>query len=690
MPQVIPVVVYYAVEYFAANAVWAYVAAAAASYGVSKHQEAEARKRANRAYNASLEDRLVMTVNTQGARSRVYGRVRCVDGVIFKATHGENKQFYTMVIALAGHEIDAIETIYLNDKPVTLDGNNVTSAPWAVGKVITTTEDITVTSGNGLLELAHTPIEGSISVVAVAPGEGGDMLLPFSYDDGDNEVTVDDDVTNFTGTAKVTYQYAGGDMMVQIEQFLGTSGQDVGAWLDAQGVEGIESTDRFAGIACLGVTMQYSQDAFPTGVPNFSAVIRGAKCYDPRTATTVWTENPAIIARDWALYSHGGALSSGDLVAARFTDAANACDVETEFETTEGTVELPLYTCGIAIPLDETSPEEALNDICESMAGAWGWAGGKLSLRAGVWRNPVADLTEAWVTKQDSIKIVPQPGMDDVINIMRPTFYDAAGDYVPQPAPEIRSATYIAADGEELPREPKLRGTTRAVHAQHICGVRMRESRDGVIFTVSCNMRAWRIELFDILEVTLPVFGWTDKPFECIAWAFSAEDLVTLTLRETVAAIYDPDTEFDVLDLAENTNLPDQWTVVAPVDVAVTSAASAVNDGVITTNTDITWDQSDNEYVLQSGHVEVQYTEAMADLPPGDWPQLTLAGNSIGTRIQGLTSGKAYFFRVRFVSTLNVRSAWSVQQTHVIALPPNEAIQTTQGFNPSAAFSTGS
>lgn len=681
MPQVIPIIAYYVAEYLGASALVAGAIAVAASYAVNDHMRSEANKRASRAYNKSLEDRLVMTVNTQGARSRVYGRVRCVDGVVFKATHGTNKEFYTLVVALAGHEIDAIETIYLNDKPVTLDGSGyVNEAPWAVGKVITTKEDITLSGGAGTLELAHTPNDGSIHVTVHDSGEGGDSQLPFSYDPDTNVVTVTDTGAGYSGTAEVSYQYNGTDKMVQVQKFLGTTSQDVGAWLTSQGVDDILSTDKFKSIACLGVTLQYSQDAFPSGVPNVTAVIRGAKCFDTRTSTTAWTENPTIIARDWALYAHGGALSSTDLVAARFTDAANACDVSTDFETADGTVTLPLFTCGIAIPLDDTSLENALDDIVESMAGAWGWAGGKLTLRAGVYRTPVDELTEDWVTKQDAIEIVPQPGMDDVINIVRPTFYDSDGDWVPQPAPELRSATYIAADGEELPREPQYRGITHSVHALHVGGIRMRESRDGLIVTIACNMRAWRIELFDILEVTLPVFGWGAKPFECVGWSFDPEKLVTLTMRETAAAIYDPDSEFDVLDLAENTNLPDQTTVHAPEDVAVTSAASALNDGVVTTNTTVSWTLTDNEYVAQSGRVEIQYTEAMADLPSGDWPMVEEAGRSTSARIQGLTSGTAYFFRVRFRNTLGVRSPWSNQVVHVIALPSKEAVQTVQGF----------
>ena len=88
--------------------------------------------KARAAANASLEDRLIDTVTTQGVRSRCYGRVRNVDGVLFKATRGTNKEFYTWFVAVAGHEIDAFEGVYFGDTLVTLDGSGyVQDAPYS-------------------------------------------------------------------------------------------------------------------------------------------------------------------------------------------------------------------------------------------------------------------------------------------------------------------------------------------------------------------------------------------------------------------------------------------------------------------------------------------------------------------------------------------------------------------------------
>jgi len=61
----------------------------------------------------------------------VYGEVRKGGTITYYETTGENNKFLHQIIVLAGHEVDAISDIYINDEVVTLDGNGfVTSEPW--------------------------------------------------------------------------------------------------------------------------------------------------------------------------------------------------------------------------------------------------------------------------------------------------------------------------------------------------------------------------------------------------------------------------------------------------------------------------------------------------------------------------------------------------------------------------------
>src|SRR6185312_8338832 len=112
----------------------------------------------------------------------------------------------------------------------------------------------------------------------------------------------------------VNYQSDRFDSKARIRGYVGSPTQDLSADLIALGISGINSTHKFKGIACILVTLQFDQDAFPQGVPQMSAKVRGAKVLDPRTSVTAWTQNPALIARDWAVYAQGGGASTTEIV----------------------------------------------------------------------------------------------------------------------------------------------------------------------------------------------------------------------------------------------------------------------------------------------------------------------------------------------------------------------------------------
>jgi hypothetical protein len=64
-------------------------------------------------------------------REYVYGEVRKGGVITYLEATGENNKFLHMIISLAGHELQSIDDIYINDEIVALDGGGlVTSAPW--------------------------------------------------------------------------------------------------------------------------------------------------------------------------------------------------------------------------------------------------------------------------------------------------------------------------------------------------------------------------------------------------------------------------------------------------------------------------------------------------------------------------------------------------------------------------------
>ncbi|MBX3605378.1 MAG: hypothetical protein KF788_08905 [Piscinibacter sp.] len=681
MPTAVTYVLAYAASSFglavgsSALIVAGWIVTAAAVFGIGAAQRRKAARRARDAFNAGLQDRLVMTQTADGRRSRLYGRVRNVDGVVFKQTHGVNSEFYTLVISVAGHEVDAIERVYFGDTPVELDADGwVLTAPWNGSQPASAQATMTVASGSGSVVLPVAPIAGTVSM-AITVGSG-DNEGSYTATPSVAGTTVSVTGAPIDGDWTVNYQFSQSLPKARVRTYLGGPQQDLYAVLSAiVGTSQLQPSDRFANDATLIVTLEYNQDVYPTGIPNpISALVRGAKVLNLRTGAVEWSENPAEIAYDWALYANGGAAKASEVVLPSFVAAANACDVATSFTRTDGSVEVrPLYQCGIAIPL-EGGPDAWMDEIVEAMAGKWDWDGGQLIVRAGVYRAPVATIDESWITDRQAIQIVPQTATAELVNVVRPTISDAAQHWVPAPTAEVRLEPAIAADGQELPLELELRGVTHAVHAMHVAGVLMRETREGLTVTLPCNLKAFPYRLFDCFALDLPLFGWNgDKQAELVGKSFSPDLGSLVTLRETSAGIYDPEANFDQLTVSPNTGLPEPTDVPQVTGVAVASGTTEQLDRSILVRTIVSWDAVPSQAVRQSGKVEVQWIEATATLPTSgdDWPGRAEAeGNATQMPVVGLRAGIHYLFRARARTTLGVRGAWSDQKLSLIADAP--------------------
>jgi hypothetical protein len=113
---------------------------------------------------------------------------------------------------------------------------------------------------------------------------------------------------------------------MRIRKHLGSTTQVA----DALAVSQIsEWTDdhRLQGIAYLYITLTKDQDVYPTGVPNFSAVVKGRLIHDPRDAVERWTPNAVLFAYDYLSRSeHGFGATEDDMNADNIAAEANIAD----------------------------------------------------------------------------------------------------------------------------------------------------------------------------------------------------------------------------------------------------------------------------------------------------------------------------------------------------------------------------
>lgn len=629
------------------------------AYSSSKARQAK--EQARDQYNASQVDRLASVVSAVAPRDLVLGRVRKSGAIFYKASTGTNSKDLYLAIALAGHEIDAVEEIYLNDELVTLDGSGyVTSLPY---QSTTTLTDSQNTGAGYTITLPAGYVAGSATAWS---NPGGEFNFPISVTVSGSTATV-----AAVGT-QITYQYTEASASaVQITTHLGTAGQTVDAALLAAFPSDWSSNNTVQGIAYLVVKMTYSETAFPSGVPNVTAVIRGAKLYDPRTATTVWSENPALMMRHIYAHAKFGKATVTAAEDTRITAAANACDTSTVY-TVGGVAQTAcaLYRASLVIPFG-TAAKSAFDDLAQAMGGSWAFAGGSLYVKAGVYTASVMSLTDSDLAvvqrngaseSQVPISISVHKERAQKFNSVKVKIWDQDQDYKQVSLTPLTSSTLVTRDGAELVQEISYPAIGYAPQAQHVAGVMMRDARDPLVIDLPFKLRAYPLELFDTVDLTLARYGWTSKTFMILSRTWNSNGALQLTLKETSASITQMDAGFLAQGFASNTNLPKPWVVATLGTLTVSTGTNELIkqlDGTIVSRMRVSWSQIADQAVREGGKIELQYRRADST---GAWTTLVVPGDETQVITSDVQDGLYYVIRARGRSTLAVGD-WSAQVT---------------------------
>ncbi|MDQ0082950.1 hypothetical protein J2W35_003309 [Variovorax boronicumulans] len=661
----------------------AYAITLVGTLALSSYQKRKAERAARAQFDAAQVDRLANVPSTVAQRELVLGMVRKGGHVFFKTSVGQYKELFIMCVAMASHEIDAYEQIYLNDQPVEInDAGQVITAPYGRAANIDANEVL----GGSTSALSHTPVLDSVKVTReFFGGIGVTDVTEFSV--SGNVVTITEAI--IPGQIyRAYYQYSGFNSFVRITKHLGSPGQAAdgelvamlgGVWTEAH---------RAAGVAYLVCQFAYNDGALPSGIPTVTARIRGAKVYDPRTGVTQWSEMPPLLMRHVMLHPQFGKRTS--LTAAedaRIIAATNACALAVSYT---GTDLVNLYRAAIVLPFGSTA-RDALDDLAQSMGGEWAYAAGEYFVRAGVYQLPVFNLYEhdlATVQRsndgsgsQNPTTISPHRPRNEKFNMVAIRIWDQAANYVETPITPYRADALVADDGAEISQEVTMPGVFYAPQAFHIAEVMLRDSRDPLTVTLSFKMKAYPIELFDGVTLTIARYGWNAKEFRVMARTFIPDGRVVLTLKETTSAIFAIGGGFLPGGYAPNTGLPKPWEIYPPQILSISSGEDELivqTDGTIVNGVRVTWSPILDNSVLNGGVVELRYRV----LPDGPWISIESPGDSTQVKFTGVDDSALILVKVRVKNSL-ASSDWGVQQLHQVVgktePPPNIEDLTISG-----------
>lgn len=293
---------------------------------------------------------------------------------------------------------------------------------------------------------------------------------------------------------------------------------------------------RLRGRTYMHVRLEYDDDVFSNGIPNVSAVVKGRLVYDPRTGATAWSDNPALCIMDYLTMPWGlGCDRSSEIDTTSFIAAANACDEQ--IATLTGTEKR--YTCNGVIDLG-SKPIDIIESLLTSCAGHLVYTGGKWRLKVGIWYpvSPSAGASFSDADLRGPVTVRPSRSRRELVNTVRGAFVSPRHKWQSTDYPQVQIASYLAADGSELPLTLDLPFTTSDSMAQRIARIALLQNRRQATIDFPANLAGLKVAAGDAVYVTLSRFGYTNKTFQVAGWKLSSEMGVDLSLIEDDAGIY--------------------------------------------------------------------------------------------------------------------------------------------------------
>jgi len=467
---------------------------------------------------------------------------------------------------------------------------------------------------------------------------------------------------------------------VKIVKKLGTTTQSAVTSSDLGGVTPPSqwTTDcKLLATAYLYVMLEFDADAFPNGVPEVTAVIKGKKVYDPRTSTTAWSDNPALCLRDYltsgkegtntTIYNYGLSEDIESVDDDLVTIAANVCDH----------LNYPVLSGGTRFSLNgafttNTTPYDAIQNLSTSMGGLLWYAQGKWRMKPAYYTSPVLDLNEDDL--RSGISVNTRHSRRDNFNVVKGTFRGPESDYQPSDFPQVpvlNSATYdalLAADGgQESVIDLQLPFTDNTTEARRLSRITLERNRQQLSVQATFGLKAFQVQVGDIIRLTNTRLGFDNKEFEVISWDFGVQGdydiLVNMSLREISESVFDEVSDGAVYE-SDNTTLPSPFDV-PPVAVALTQEYRIINEhvtNVLVVNVSATaFERVD--------YVEVEFKKSTdtdySVLGTGDLGRFEIL--DIETPLAGAAGTIVYDVRARAINAFGIKGAFTDAQKTVEA-----------------------
>ena len=542
-------------------------------------------------------------------RQIVYGQCRVGGTMVHVETTGTDNYLLHMVTAIAGHEIESLETLRLND--------------------INTTTTTSTINGSTVYTVTN---------------------ADFTNTENDN---------NFGSGRLVRYSFEDGSQTA------------VNGFMNAQ-LASMGTTDKFLGCAYVYIQMVFDAEKFGGGMPAISFEVKGKNVYDPRTGANATTDlqrsNPALIIRDYLTDTQYGIKAKTSEIndttnAGGFASAANTCDQQVTLA--DGSTQERRYTAN-GFTNFSANGNGVLESLLSSMAGKMSYVNGQFTVFAGASQTPSLIITDDELLSPIAVSTNSSSG--DLYNSVKPIYVDASLNYTSTDAEVYQDSTFLNADtpsGESTANyvkqmETQLPFTVTDTMAQRLGRIALKSQRQTTSLSVLVSLQFMRLQPNDWVYLTNERLSYNQKVFEVLSTNMEViQDAdvpviaTRLELKEIEASVFNFATNDYTTGQAEGSDVSTgDYSVTAPSNLSL-AQQNAIDGTTSKVDILVSWTNNASDKVTLT---EITYKLSTDSNYTSDFT----AGKGVAkASIPNVVVGSTYNVKIRHIDVNGVASAYT-------------------------------
>ena len=519
----------------------------------------------------------------------IYGETR-KGGIKTYLEVTDSNKYMHMIITLAGHEVNSIGDIFLNDEVVTLSNGYVTSGDWN-SKV---------------------------------------YVQKFTGSSSQNVKSTIDNLSGFSGPSFPSGFRGRGIACLYVRM-------EYDADVFSGGVPLV--TAKIQGKKVYDPRKDSTSSAY-----NSSLGVSTHRTSDP--TTWQYSDEPALAIRDYLTSDLGVGVKQGDI-----SDTAIATAISKCVTTGVGSAENNALKVGGTLTTGAT-PLQNINQLLTTLNGTLFYSQGEWKLIAGAFYDADASVSDgnafSYADILGDISVATRFSRRDTVNTVKGTFVDGGGRFIPTDYPQQQIPDLSEDNNEVSTLDLELPLTTSSAAAQRLAKQVLFVGREQITVQATFKIeKAFGVQVGDTVEITLDRYGFSRKLFRVNSWKMSGMDgsapQIDMTLQETSSTAYQWSVTTDEYRAitANNTTLGDTTAGLTISGLAATTASSLQTDGTTMSRVILSWNAVSN---AQLRHYEVEWKPSSLS----NYSSTIAPNNAI--EIEPLTAGTTYNFRVRAIT----------------------------------------